>query len=152
MVKLLIPVRQSPLHRELTMFNVRSFICTLIANIMPSIAAAAVSTPAAKKNGKRKSGAGIPEHKGKKTPKSAKKAPELHLDAKPGSLWLASLKGYQPWPAIICDEEMLPESLLIRRPVSAANVDGTYREDFNEGGKNAKERRYPIMFLETNEL
>jgi len=42
---------------------------------------------------------------------------------------------------------MLPETLLVKRPVSAMRIDGTYREDFLEGGKNAKDRRYPIMFL-----
>lgn len=65
---------------------------------------------------------------------------------------MVAMRGYQPWPVIVCDEEMLPESLLSKRPVSAKRIDGTYREDFLEGGKNAKDRRYPIMFLGTNEL
>jgi hypothetical protein len=110
-------------------------------------------TPAKKAaNGKRKSGAGVPEHK-KKTPAKKKKAvPELRLDAQPGQMYMVAMRGYQPWPVIVCDEEMLPESLLSKRPVSAKRIDGTYREDFLEGGKNAKDRRYPIMFLATNEL
>jgi hypothetical protein len=62
------------------------------------------------------------------------------------------MKGYKPWPSIICDEEMLPESLLMKRPVSAMRPDGTYREDFMEGGKSVRDRRYPVMFLGTNEL
>lgn len=112
------------------------------------------TTPAKKtNNGKRKSGAGVPEHKTKKTPaKGKKKAPELRLDAQPGDMYMVAMRGYQPWPVIVCDEEMLPESLLSKRPVSAKRIDGTYREDFLEGGKNAKDRRYPIMFLGTNEL
>jgi hypothetical protein len=65
---------------------------------------------------------------------------------------MVAMRGYQPWPVIVCDEEMLPESLLSKRPVSAKRIDGTYREDFLEGGKNAKDRRYPVMFLGTNEL
>jgi len=65
---------------------------------------------------------------------------------------MVAMRGYQPWPVIVCDEEMLPESLLSKRPVSARRIDGTYREDFLEGGKNAKDRRYPIMFLGTNEF
>ena len=69
-----------------------------------------------------------------------------------GYVCMAAMRGYQPWPVIIADEDMLPESLLAKRPVSAVRIDGTYREDFLEGGKNAKDRRYPVMFLGTNEL
>jgi hypothetical protein len=50
------------------------------------------------------------------------------------------------------DEEMLPESLLASRPVSTTRADGSLRDDFKEGGKNAKERTFPVMFLATNEL
>lgn len=105
-----------------------------------------------KANGKsRKSAGGIPEHKSKKTP-SKKKTKELHLHTKPGDMWMVAMRGYQPWPVIICDEDMLPESLLMKRPVSAKRLDGTYREDFQDDGKNAKDRRFPIMFLGTNEF
>ncbi|KAF1912423.1 hypothetical protein BDU57DRAFT_582678 [Ampelomyces quisqualis] len=111
-------------------------------------------TPSASKttNGKRKSGAGVPEHKKKTPAKKKKAAPELRLDVSPGEMYMVAMRGYQPWPVIICDEEMLPESLLSKRPVSAKRIDGTYREDFLEGGKNAKDRRYPVMFLGTNEF
>lgn len=78
--------------------------------------------------------------------------PDLHLNVQPGEYWYVHMKSYPPWPAIVCDEEMLPESLLSKRPVSAKRVDGTYREDFQEGGKNVRDRRYPVMFLGTNEL
>lgn len=111
------------------------------------------ATPkAANGNGKRKSGAGVPEHKKKTPAKKKKAAPELRLNVSPGEMYMVAMRGYQPWPVIICDEEMLPESLLSKRPVSAKRIDGTYRDDFLEGGKNAKDRRYPIMFLYTNEL
>jgi hypothetical protein len=115
-------------------------------------APATTETPAKATNGRRKSGAGVPEHKKKTPAKKKKAAPELRLDAQPGQMYMVAMRGYQPWPVIVCDEEMLPESLLIKRPVSAKRIDGTYREDFMEGGKNAKDRRYPIMFLGTNEL
>ncbi|KAF2204201.1 hypothetical protein GQ43DRAFT_197906 [Delitschia confertaspora ATCC 74209] len=109
-------------------------------------------TPAPKKgNNKRKSISGIPEHK-KKTPSKKKAAPELHLNVQPGEYWFVAMRGFPPWPVVVCDEEMLPETLLSKRPVSAKRIDGTYREDFREGGKNAKDRRYPIMFLGTNEF
>lgn len=106
---------------------------------------------AGKKNQKRKSLAGVPEHKTKKLNRK-KSVATLHLDVKPGQLWWARLKGYPPWPAVICDEEMLPEILLNNRPVTAARPDGTYRPDFQDNGKNVRERTYPIMYLHTNEL
>lgn len=102
------------------------------------------------KDKKRKSTGGVPEHKNKKNKK--KNQLTLHLDCKPGEFYWARLKGYPPWPAIICDEDMLPETLLATRPVSTARPDGSIRDDFKEGGKNAKERTFPIMFLSTNEL
>jgi len=102
-------------------------------------------------NGKRKSIGTVAEHKGKKLNKK-KSMPTLHLDCKPGDFYWARLKGYPPWPAIVCDEQMLPESLLASRPVSTMRPDGSLRDDFKEGGKNAKERTFPIMFLSTNEL
>ncbi|KAF1975772.1 hypothetical protein BU23DRAFT_67437 [Bimuria novae-zelandiae CBS 107.79] len=113
-------------------------------------------TPASGKkanNNRRKSTGGIPEHKSKKTPsKKGKKEVRLNLNTKPGDMWMVAMRGFQPWPVIIADEDMLPETLLAKRPVSAMRMDGTYREDFLEGGKNAKERRYPVMFLSTNEF
>jgi hypothetical protein len=124
----------------------------------PAEAAEGPSEPAADatpttngKVNKRKSVGGVPEHKGKKLNKK-KSMPNLQLNCKPGDYYWARLKGYPPWPAIICDEEMLPESLLASRPVSTTRADGSLREDFKEGGKNAKERTYPVMFLATNEL
>ncbi|KAK4628848.1 hypothetical protein CLAFUW4_07948 [Fulvia fulva] len=105
------------------------------------------------KDKKRKSTGGVPEHKSKKGKKNSNRPPpKLHLDCKPGQFYWARLKGYPPWPAVICDESMLPESLLGSRPVSTARPDGSIRDDFKEGGKNAKERTFPIMFLATNEF
>lgn len=110
------------------------------------------ATPASsKKKEKRKSTSGVPEHKAKKLNRK-KSTVELHLNVQPGDFWFVQMKGYPPWPAVICDEEMLPITLLDKRPVSAARADGTYRADFEEGGKNARDRRYPVMFLGTNEL
>ncbi|KAH7399531.1 hypothetical protein BKA66DRAFT_166898 [Pyrenochaeta sp. MPI-SDFR-AT-0127] len=117
-------------------------------------ASATNGTPAGKKatNGKRKSGVNQSEQKKKTPAKGKKKAPELRLNASAGDMFMVAMRGYQPWPVIVCDEEMLPESLLSKRPVSAKRIDGTYREDFLDDGKNAKDRRYPIMFLGTNEF
>ncbi|KAF2662820.1 hypothetical protein K491DRAFT_3413 [Lophiostoma macrostomum CBS 122681] len=116
--------------------------------------AATNGTPASSKKGaniRRKSGAGVPEHK-KKTPKKGKAPVELHLDVQPGEMWFVAMKGHPAWPVIVCDDDMLPEALISKRPVSAKRLDGTFREDFREGAKNAKDRRYPVMFLGTNEF
>ncbi|KAK0257495.1 hypothetical protein LTS09_007542 [Friedmanniomyces endolithicus] len=109
------------------------------------------ATPGTGRKEKRKSVSGVPEHKIKKLNKK-KSMPTLNLDCKPGEFYWARLKGYPPWPAIICDEQMLPESLLASRPVSTSRPDGSLRDDFKAGGKNARERTFPIMFLSTNEF
>ncbi|KEF58799.1 uncharacterized protein A1O9_03642 [Exophiala aquamarina CBS 119918] len=111
-------------------------------------------TPAGKKPValKRKSSAGIPEHKGKKLNKKKSMTKITHLDAQPGEYYLARLKSYPPWPSIVCDEEMLPESLLSTRPVTTKKDDGTYNEAYADGGKKVADRTFPIMFLHTNEF
>lgn len=119
---------------------------------MSALTVGAESTPTSgSKDKKKKSVGGVPEHKSKKLNKK-KSMPVLHLNCKPGEYYWARLKGYPPWPSIVCDESMLPETLLGTRPVSTARPDGSIRADFDEGGKNAKERTFPIMFLYTNEL
>ena len=110
-------------------------------------------TPTNKKggNGKRKS-SGIPEHKSKKLNKKKSQAKITHLDAKPGDYFFARLKSYPPWPSIICDEDILPHSLLTTRPITTKKPDGTYNEAYADGGKKVLDRTFPVMFLYTNEL
>ncbi|KAL1990268.1 hypothetical protein VTN49DRAFT_6107 [Thermomyces lanuginosus] len=108
-------------------------------------AGAANGTPASKSKSKRKSTAGGSR-------KQSRKHRNLHLDAKPGEYYLARLKSFPPWPAIICDEEMLPQSLLNTRPVTTKQADGTYKEPYADGGKRVYDRTFPVMFLETNEF
>lgn len=99
---------------------------------------------------RRKSAA---EYKGgKKLNKKGSKARITNLDAEPGNLYTVKLKGYPPWPAIICDEEMIPTNIRFNRPVTAKRVDGTYREDFADGGRRAHDRSFAVMYLYTNEL
>lgn len=113
----------------------------------------AASTPASggKSKARRKS-SGIPEHKNKKLNKKASKARMTHTDAQPGDYFFVRLKGYPLWPAIVCDESMLPQTLLKSRPVTAARTDGTYRADYEDGGPKVKDRTFPVMYLHTNEL
>ena len=110
-------------------------------------------TPASagKSKARRKSG-GVPEHKNKKLNKKASKAKITHTDAQPGDYFYVRLKGYPLWPAIVCDETMLPNTLIKSRPVTAARPDGTYRADYEDGGAKVKDRTFPVMYLHTNEL
>ncbi|KAL9604823.1 MAG: hypothetical protein Q9219_000271 [cf. Caloplaca sp. 3 TL-2023] len=116
---------------------------------------AAVQTPASGKkasNGSSKKKAAVPEHKTKKLNKKASKR-LTNLDAEPGQYFLARMKGHPPWPSIICDEEMLPRSLLDSRPVTTKQPDGTYKKpEYADGGKRVHDRTFPIMFLSTNEF
>lgn len=88
----------------------------------------------------------------KKLNKKKSTARITHLDAQPGEYYFARMKGYPPWPAIICDEEMLPQTLLNTRPTSTKQADGTYKEPYADGGKRVQDRTFPIMYLHTNEL
>lgn len=103
-------------------------------------------------NNKKRKSIGGSESKGKKLNKKQSKARILHLDAKPGDHYFVKLKGFPQWPVIICDEDMLPQSLIKSRPVTAKRSDGSYREDYADGGKRAHDRTFPVMYLYTNEL
>ena len=105
------------------------------------------------KNAKRKSISAPESSKGKKLNKKASKARITHINAEPGEHYFVKLKGFPQWPVIICDEEMLPESLIKSRPVTARRQDGTYREDYaDDDSKKAADRTFPVMYLHTNEL
>jgi len=110
------------------------------------------AAPDKSKDKSRRKSSSVPEHKGKKLNKKGSKARITNIGAQPGDMYLMKLKGYPPWPVIICDEDMLPQSLLLNRPVAAKRPDGTYREDFADGGKRTHDRVFPVMYLYTNEL
>lgn len=113
---------------------------------------ASAAAPKTKTPARRKSTAGADSAKGKKLNKKGSRAAITHIDAQPGQHFFIKLKGYPQWPCIICDEDMLPHALIKSRPVSAMRADGTYREDFADGGKRAADRTFPIMYLATNEF
>lgn len=124
----------------------------------PENEAASASAPAAETNGtpasksKRKSSGGVPEHRSKTLKKKQSKQKLTNLDAKPGDYYLARLRSFPPWPAVVCDEDMLPEVLLKTRPVTAMQPDGTYKEPYIDDGKKVIDRTFAVMFLQTNEL
>ncbi|KAL9127301.1 MAG: hypothetical protein Q9217_003788 [Psora testacea] len=100
----------------------------------------------------KKRSSAVPEHKSKKLNKKKSK-PLTNLNAQPGEYYFARMKGHPPWPSVVCDEEMLPQSLLTTRPVTAALPDGSFKKaEYADGGKRAYERTFPVMFLHTNEF
>jgi hypothetical protein len=138
------------LHQKVQVINNILFFAKLTYGLVTAVNGEGSTATPSKKQQKRKSTGGTPS--GGKKLQRKKSMPDIHLDVKPGEHWFVRMKGFTPWPAIICDEEMLPLSLLEKRPVSAMRPDGTWREDFREGGKNARDRRYPVLFLGTYEL
>ncbi|KAL8808417.1 MAG: hypothetical protein Q9223_001592 [Gallowayella weberi] len=112
---------------------------------------ATAQTPASGKktsNGSSKKKSAVPEHKTKKLNKKASSKRLTNLHAEPGQYYLARMKGHPPWPSVICDEEMLPMSLLDTRPVTTKLPDGTYKKaEYADGGKRVHDRTFPIMFL-----
>ncbi|KAJ5122823.1 hypothetical protein N7448_003956 [Penicillium atrosanguineum] len=110
-------------------------------------------TPAsAKKSSKdRRRSSGVGE-KSKSLSRKKSQVRMTQLNAKPGEYYLARLRSYAPWPSIICDEEIMPNTLLDNRPVTAMQKDGTYRADYADDGKRAHERTFPVMFFGTNEF
>lgn len=115
-------------------------------------AAPAAATPAsAGKSKTRRKSSGIPEHKSKK-PKKTAKTLNSHVDAKPGDYFYIRLKGYPLWPGVVVSEDMLPGIISNNRPMTASRPDGTYREDYEDGGKKVHDRTFPVMYLFTQEL
>ncbi|KAJ5157596.1 uncharacterized protein N7482_008696 [Penicillium canariense] len=106
--------------------------------------------PSKKSSKDRRRSSGVADKSKLNRKKSMTRIPQLNV--KPGEYYLARLRSYAPWPSIICDEEMLPQSLLDSRPVTAAQSDGTYRADYADDGKRAHERTFPVMFFYTNEF
>lgn len=115
-------------------------------------AAAAATGPTPSKSQAKRKSVGVADMKGKKLNKKASKARILHIDAQPGEHFFVKLKGFPQWPVIICDEDMLPKSLIKSRPVTAKRADGTYRDDLQDGAKKVADRTFPVMYLHTNEL
>ena len=74
------------------------------------------------------------------------------LDAEAGELWLSSKKDEDPWPVVICDEEMLQILAKGKRPLNARQEDGNWRKDYCPGGDLADQRCFPTMRLGTMQL
>ncbi|OBT89203.1 hypothetical protein VE02_01649 [Pseudogymnoascus sp. 03VT05] len=123
-----------------------------VADTVAEIADATATPSSANKSKARRKSSGVPEHKGRKLNKKESKAKMSNIHAQPGEYYFIKLRGFPKWPGIVASEDMLPDLILKSRPVTAARPDGTYREDFAEGGKNTLDRTFPVMFFETNEF
>ena len=74
-------------------------------------------------------------------------------DAEAGEYWLALKNGKQPWPVVICNEEMIRKSFSDRpRPDNARRADGTWRKEFRPRGDLVGQKCYPAMYLGTWKL
>lgn len=114
--------------------------------------ASANGTSAPLRGGGARSGRRKPTGAGRGRKKSAP-AKQTHTNAKPGEYYAARFKSYPPWPAIVCDEELLAFSpLAAKRPQAAPQPGGMWNEAFADGGKRVNERQFPVMFLATNDL
>ena len=74
-------------------------------------------------------------------------------NAEPGELWLSAKENEDPWPVVICDEELLQTLLEGQaRPGNARREDGSWYKGYGPGGGLAEQRCFPTMRLETAKL
>jgi len=75
------------------------------------------------------------------------------INAEPGELWLSAKENEDPWPVVICDEELLQTLLKGKaRPVNARREDGSWYKGYGPGGGLAEKRCFPTMRLGTAKL
>lgn len=75
------------------------------------------------------------------------------IDAKAGELWLSAKENEDPWPVVICDEELLQTLLDGKfRPVNARQADGNWYRGYRPGGGLAEQRCFATMRLGTAKL
>ena len=74
-------------------------------------------------------------------------------DAEAGEYWLAKKDGREPWPVVICDEEMIEKFFADKpRPKNARRADGTWRKEFRPRGDLTGQKCFPAMYLGTMRL
>lgn len=88
-------------------------------------------------------------------PPSAIEATALKLDqirAKPGEFWLVDRDGWNPWPAVVCDERMVSQFFKKswQHRVSSQRSNGTWGKKFTEHGELVGKRTFPALLLALN--
>lgn len=74
-------------------------------------------------------------------------------DAEAGEYWLALKDGRDPWPVVICSEEMIEMFFSdTPRPENARRADGTWRREFRPRGDLTGQKCFPAMYLGTWKL
>ena len=75
------------------------------------------------------------------------------VNAEPGEYWLVTEDGKDPWPCVICDEDMVTRLFKgKRRPENARRPDGTWHKSLLPHGKLAGQKCFPILYLGTLKL
>lgn len=70
------------------------------------------------------------------------------VDAEPGEYWLVTKDGEDPWPVVICDEDIVRSYFKEKkRPEGARRRDGTWGEEFRIRGKRFGKRYFPALKL-----
>lgn len=88
-------------------------------------------------------------------PPSAIEATALNLaqiGAEPGEFWLVERDGWDPWPAVICDERIVSQFFKKGRQhrVSSTRSNGTWGKKFTEHGELVGKRTLPALLLALN--
>lgn len=74
-------------------------------------------------------------------------------NAEAGEIWLAVKDGQEPWPVVICDEDMLQSFFGdYERPKNARRADGTWHKACGPRGRLAGQKCFPAMYLGTWKL
>ena len=73
---------------------------------------------------------------------------KLHQsNAEPGEYWLICKEGEEPWPGVLCDEEMVREFMNKERPINAQREDGSWHPYVLPHGKLAGLKNFPMLRL-----
>jgi len=72
-----------------------------------------------------------------------------------GMFVLARLKGYPPWPAVIVDEELIPEAVMAKKPKESTgkrkgriSMSGLDEDQIPVGARGSTAGHWPVMFLD----
>jgi len=74
------------------------------------------------------------------------------IGAEPGEFWLVDRDGWDPWPAVICDESIVSQFFKKRWQyrVSSQRSNGTWGKKFTEHGELVGKRTFPALLLALN--
>lgn len=69
-------------------------------------------------------------------------------NAEPGEYWFIEKDGEEPWPGVICDEDMVANYLNKKdRPTMARKANGEWPKEVRPHGRAPGEKVYPMLYL-----